>query len=167
MTHRIFKQLTIEDSENLASLISRSYAQNLALGIQFDASFMTHDDAREQILSHAVYGLFEEAKLIATVTIRFPWSNKPGPEALPHIGWFAVEETYKGQKIGLALLNCLETEILMKTLKAKEYTLGTASNHPWLVEYYKQFGFIELYIKDIGKPHKTLFMKKTLLTLTP
>lgn len=166
VTYRTFRQLTPVDSDDLASLISRSYEQNLALGIEFDASFITNEQARSQILSHAVYGLFEAKTLIATVTIRFPWGNQPGPEAFPHIGWFAVDVAYKGQKIGLALLQWLESEILAKTLRTQQYTLGTAVNHPWLVGYYKQLGFIELYVRDIGKPHKTLFMKKTIAALT-
>ena len=56
----------------------------------------------------------------------------------------------------------LEQEILTGQLRAPAVSLGTATNHPWLIEMYQKRGFVPMHQADLGKGHITLYMKKVL-----
>ncbi|PKE30788.1 GNAT family N-acetyltransferase [Rahnella sp. AA] len=157
-----FRRLNSDDKHEYLSLMLAAYAPIKALGIHFDAA--TADLARvtKHLDEHAVFALFDGQRMVASVTLRFPWGTLPGPMGLPHIGWFGTHPEYKGQNLGKRLLEWLEDHILIGELKAPAYSLGTATSHPWLREMYIKLGFQPVFERDLGKGHITLYLKKIL-----
>ncbi|MGA7509247.1 MAG: GNAT family N-acetyltransferase [Erwinia billingiae] len=157
-----FRQLTLDDRHAYLTLMLAAYAPIRALGIHFDAATADLDRVTRHLQQHAVYGLFADDRLASSLTLRFPWGPLPGPFGLPHIGWFGTDPAYKGQQLGRAMLDWVETHILRAQLKAPAVSLGTAVSHPWLKEMYLNRGFVAMHQTDLGKGHITLYMKKIL-----
>ena len=110
MTHH-FRRLTLDDRHDYLALMLAAYAPIKALGIHFDAA--TADLARvtRHLTDHAVFALFDDQRMVASVTLRFPWGVQPGPFNLPHIGWFGTHPEFRGKNLGgktaeLAGTNC-------------------------------------------------------------
>lgn len=157
-----FRRLTIDDRVEYLALMLAAYEPIKSLGINFDAATTDLLKITQHLADHAVFALFDDQQMIASVTVRFPWGVLPGAFNLPHIGWFGTHPAYKGQHLGEKLLHWLEQTILLGELKAPAYSLGTAINHPWLRDYYQKLGFVPMQTTDLGKGHVTLYMKKVL-----
>ncbi len=71
MTHH-FRRLTLDDGHDYLALMLAAYAPIKALGIHFDAA--TADLARvtRHLTDHAVFALFDDQRMVASVTLRFP-----------------------------------------------------------------------------------------------
>ncbi|MGF0138479.1 hypothetical protein ACQRCU_02015 [Streptococcus alactolyticus] len=50
---------------------------------------------------------------------------------------------------------------ILKELKAPAVTLGTALEHPWLIDAYEKMGFRYLGEKSLFSDHKTVYLIKT------
>ncbi|MEZ3498396.1 GNAT family N-acetyltransferase [Pantoea sp. KPR_PJ] len=161
MTDR-FRQLNAEDTPAYYALVHAAYASARELGINFDAATASEQQMQCHIATHGVYGMFRDDELVASVTLRYPWGPLPGPFGLPHIGWFATAPHYRGQRLGVILLDWLELRVLHDQLRAPAYSLGTAESHPWLIPLYEAMGFEKASKKDLGKGHITVYMKKTI-----
>lgn len=159
-----FRQLTEADTAAYYTLVHAAYASARDLGIKFDAATADAAQMQRHIAAHGVYGMFREGELVASVTLRYPWGPLPGPFGLPHIGWFATAPHYRGQRLGAKMLDWLEQAVLHDQLRAPAYSLGTAENHPWLIQLYEAMGFEKVSKKDLGKGHITVYMKKTIHT---
>lgn len=157
---REYRLTTLADAEAFLDLLLKSYQPIRDLGIHFAAATADLDLVTHHIQQNLCYVLEDDGRLIATISLRLPWGPNPGPEVLPHIGWFAVDPDFSGQGIGNDLLDWLEQEILIKELKAPAVTLGTADKHPWLAMMYQRKGYQKFAEKDLGKGHLTLFFKK-------
>lgn len=157
-----FRQLNERDCGAYLPLVLAAYASARELGIHFDAGYATAGTARAHLGQHGVYGMFSGGKLIASVTLRYPWGPLPGPFGLPHLGWFASDPLCRGQRPGTRLLSWVEQEILTAQLRVPAYSLGTAVEHPWLQTFYQKLGFEPQHTADLGKGHTTLYMKKIL-----
>ena len=155
-----YRQLLTSDADIFYPLLHAAYSEIKDLGIHFDAATADLTAMTQHLNNHAVYGMFENDILIASVTLRYPWSQQPGPFGLPHIGWFATAPTHRGQNLGKKILDWFENTILLQQLRAPAYSLGTAESHPWLVNYYQTLGFTAVTKKDLGKGHITIFMQK-------
>ncbi|WP_272539279.1 GNAT family N-acetyltransferase [Providencia sp. PROV197] len=155
-----YRQLLATDATAFYQLLHHAYAEIKHLGIRFDAATADLAAMTQHLNNHAVYGMFEDGILIASVTLRYPWSKQPGPFGLPHIGWFATAPTHRGQQLGKKILTWFEDNILSQQLRAPAYSLGTAQSHPWLVDYYQSLGFQTVEKRDLGKGHITIFMRK-------
>ncbi|ATF91063.1 Uncharacterized N-acetyltransferase YtmI [Cedecea neteri] len=162
-----FRQLTAEDTAIYYPLVHEAYASARELGIKFDAASADAEKMQAHINSHAVYGMFRDGELIASVTLRYPWGPLPGPFGLPHIGWFATAPRLRGQRLGAQLLDWLEQAVLHRELRAPAYSLGTAESHPWLIQLYRSLGFEKVSTKDLGKGHITVYMQKTISPRQP
>ncbi|MEN8549962.1 GNAT family N-acetyltransferase [Acinetobacter soli] len=160
-----FRQIHVDEAAHYQHVVFNAYQSIRNLNINFDATTIDLEQAIRHLNQHVVYGLYREHQLIATVTVRMPWSSLPGPFGLPHIGNVAVHPDYKGQGISKLMLAWLEQNILLTRLKSPAYSLGTASNHPWLYDFYQKIGFQEICHKDLGKGHITIFMLKVLDSL--
>lgn len=77
MTHH-FRRLTLDDRHDYLALMLAAYAPIKALGIHFDAA--TADLARvtRHLTDHAVFALFDDQRMVASVTLRFPWACSLG-----------------------------------------------------------------------------------------
>ena len=157
-----FRRLTLDDKHDYLTLMLAAYAPIKALGIQFDAATADLVRVTQHLDDHAVFALFDDQRMVASVTLRFPWGAMPGPLGLPHIGWFGTHPDYAGQSLGKKLLGWLEDNILIRELKAPAYSLGTATSHPWLRDMYLKLGFQPVFERDLGKGHTTLYLKKIL-----
>lgn len=157
-----FRQLYERDCAGYLPLVLAAYASARELGIHFDAGYATKETAQAHLGQHVVYGMFNDGRLIASVTLRYPWGPLPGPFGLPHLGWFASDPQCRGQQLGARLLDWLEREILTAQLRVPAYSLGTAIEHPWLQGFYQKLGFVPQHTADLGKGHTTLYMKKIL-----
>lgn len=161
MTHH-FRRLTLDDRHDYLALMLAAYAPIKALGIHFDAATADLTRVTRHLTDHAVFALFDDQRMVASVTLRFPWGVQPGPFNLPHIGWFGTHPEFRGKNLGGKLLSWLEQTVLQGELKAPACSLGTAVSHPWLRDFYGRLGFIPMYTTDLGKGHITLYMKKVL-----
>jgi GNAT superfamily N-acetyltransferase len=157
-----FRQLTLEDNHAYLTLMLAAYAPIRELGIHFDAATADLARVNHHLHDHGVYALSVDGQMMASLTLRYPWSPLPGPFGLPHIGWFGVHPASQGQGWGKKLLEWVEEEILRKQLKAPAVSLGTAVSHPWLQAMYQKRGFIPMHQVDLGKGHITLYMQKIL-----
>ncbi|MBJ7223078.1 MULTISPECIES: GNAT family N-acetyltransferase [unclassified Brenneria] len=158
----VFRQVTLEDDEAFLALALAAFEPIRQLGINFSAAHADIEMVRNHIASHGVYVMEKEGKMVSSFTIRYPWGPEPGPYGLPHLGWFATHPEHKKQGLGKQMMAWLEQTILIDQLKAPAVSLGTAQNHPWLIEMYKHYGFREVGQTDLGKGHLTIWMEKIL-----
>ncbi|MGG5774685.1 sulfur-containing aminoacid acetyltransferase SnaB [Bacillus subtilis] len=156
-------RLAVErDAEQLLALTLRAYEPIRKLGIRFAAAHADLDLVLQNIRKNACYVMEEDGRIIATITLRMPWGQQPGPYGVPHIWWFAVDPGTGKKGIGTKLLQWLEETILRDTLKVPFVSLGTADKHPWLIEMYERKGYVRSGEQDLGKGHITVYMKKQL-----
>lgn len=156
----LFRQATEEDTKKLLDLLHTAYHSDIERGINFDASNSSESLIRNYIVNNVTYLAFEENQLVSTISIRFPWGPNPGPFGLPHLGWFATNPEYKRQGYAKKTLHWLETEILDRALHLPAVSLGTAQNHPWLVDMYQHLGFELKGTARVKKDHITTFLLK-------
>lgn len=158
----VFRQLTLEDDEAFLSLALAAFEPIRQLGINFAAAHADIPMVRRHISRHGAYVMEKDGVMVSSFSIRYPWGPEPGPYGLPHLGWFATHPDYKGQGFGRQMMQWLENHVLIGQLKAPAVSLGTAQNHPWLIEMYKHYGFREVGQANLGKGHLTIFMEKIL-----
>ncbi len=152
--------ITHADIPAYQRLLHDAYQATTQLGIHFAAATVTPEQIARHIDSNAVYVFEKQGQLVSTLSIRFPWGNNPGPYGLPHLGWFATCQHYKGQGFGNALWEFVEKQILINQLKLPAVTLGTAANHPWLAQIYIKKGYHEIGQADLTADHTTIYFEK-------
>ncbi len=150
-----------EDAEEIFALLQRAYASLEALNIRFTITQGTVEKVRATIEQETVLVLRKWQRAVATVTVRFPWSQDDrAPAALPFIHWLAVDPDFKGQGYGREILAWAEEELLQATLKAPGVYLATAINHPWLSHFYQRHGYQPFYWRDNPLGEALVFLKK-------
>lgn len=160
-----YRLATIADTEEIFILMREAYAPIRELGISFPAAKADIEMVRENIQDNACYILEEDKEIIATITIRFPWStwiNKPMRLDIPYLCWFAVKPNRKNQRIGAQLLQWTEEVMIRDTLKASAVALASMNTHPWLIEMYERNGYKPFFEEDFGAAGKTIYMQKSL-----
>jgi len=105
-------------------------------------------------------------EMVATASIRMPWSSHHGPYEIPHIWWVAVAPEYKRKGYASKLLDFIENDYLKDTLHCPSVSLGTAKEHPWLADMYVKRGYEKVGESDLGKGHVTIYLEKLLLAKT-
>ncbi|MEG3113184.1 GNAT family N-acetyltransferase [Pantoea sp. T14] len=158
-----------EDAEEIFALLQRAYADLLPLNIHFTISQGTLEQVRATIQRETVLVLRKGGRALATVTVRFPWTqDHNAPADLPFIHWFAVDPDFKGQGYGREILTWAENNLLRETLKAPGVYLATAVKHPWLSELYQKRGYQPFHHRTNPLGEALVFLKKDLnSTLTP
>ncbi|WP_099206083.1 GNAT family N-acetyltransferase [Scatolibacter rhodanostii] len=158
-----FRILTEEDADSWYDVLHKGYVPLQGMNISFEAIDAPKKQALTWFAAHPVYGFFADGQLVSAITLRMPWGPLPGPDKVPHIGWFVTDPAFQGKGYAKQLLAELEEKVLKKQLKTPFYTLGTAEEHPWLVEMYESMGFkVTKTVQLNGKKHHTVFMKKEL-----
>ncbi|WP_340640195.1 GNAT family N-acetyltransferase [Bacillus atrophaeus] len=152
------------DAEELLALTWRAYEPVRKLGINFAAAHADLELVLNNIRKNACYVMEEDGRIIATISLRMPWGQQPGPFGVPHIWWFAVDPDIGKKGVGSELLQWAEQTVLRDTLKVPFVSLGTADKHPWLIDMYERKGYVRAGERDLGKGHITIYMKKELRT---
>ncbi|MGM0749556.1 MAG: GNAT family N-acetyltransferase [Bacillota bacterium] len=152
------------DAEELLALTWRAYEPVRKLGINFAAAHADLELVLNNIRKNACYVMEEDGRIIATISLRMPWGQQPGPYGVPHIWWFAVDPDIGKKGVGSELLQWVEQTVLRDTLKVPFVSLGTADKHPWLIDMYERKGYVRTGERDLGKGHITIYMKKELRT---
>jgi GNAT superfamily N-acetyltransferase len=148
------------DAESYRELLHDAYSGTERYGIHFEAQTADLDTVRSYIASDLIYVLLEDGNFASSIIVRLPWGRKPGPGPFPHLGRFATAGRFKNRGLGRQIFEWLEQNILVRMLKAPACTLGTADNHPWLLDLYKRYGFYEICRKNITPDHTTVFLQK-------
>lgn len=156
------RRATTNDVEAIIDLMYEAYEPVRALGIQFESAYPTVEKVTNNIQQNLCYVYEIDDELISTISLRMPWSLNPGPYYFPHIWWFATSPKFKGKGIGTTLLKYVEEKIIKEELNSPAVTLGTANNHPWLVEMYERKNYDKFGSKDLGKGHITQYFIKIL-----
>lgn len=152
-----------DDKDAWFEVLHEGYQVLKGYPVSFEAIDAKKDQALTWFAENPSYGLFVDGRLASSVTLRMPWGTKPGPENLPHIGWFVTDPKEQGKGYAKQLFGNLEEQVLKKQLRLPAVTLGTAKEHPWLPAFYHSIGFEDLKVVQLpGKQHHTLFMKKKL-----
>lgn len=163
MNNLSFHQATEENIPELRDLSLRAYASIRELGIHFAAA--TADDAlvRKNITENVCFYMKDGDAMVATASVRMPWSPHHGPYEIPHIWWVAVDPEYKRKGYASKILDFLENDYLMNQLHCPSVSLGTAKEHPWLAEMYLKRGYKPVGETNLGKGHITVYLEKLLL----
>ena len=156
------RRATYEDAESIVSLMYQAYKPIRDLGIHFESAHPTIEKINKNMKENICYVYEVDDKLIGTISLRMPWSHNPGPYHFPHIWWLATHPSYKGQGISKLLLDYIEADVINQNFHSPAVTLGTASNHPWLVEMYERRGYQKFGSKDLGKGHITQYLIKVI-----
>lgn len=90
MSNLSFHQATSKDIPELLDLSLRGYASIRELGIHFAAATADAELVEKNIKENICFYLRDEGKMVATASVRMPWSSHPGPFEIPHIWWVAV-----------------------------------------------------------------------------
>ena len=158
----IYRKLTALDAVEYQALVHKAYKPVTELGINFAAASADLTSIETHLKTNFAYGLFIDDVLVCTLSLRLPWGNNPGPYGVPHIGWVATDPERKKQGLAAKMLAWVEQEILIKELNVPFVTLGTAANHPWLSQFYLNYGFEEVGRADLTPDHTTIYYRKIL-----
>lgn len=157
----MFRLLTIHDGKEYADLVHDAYQADGQLGIDFAAVNMDKKEIAKALSVNPTYGFFMNGRLISAITLRMPWGPKPGPYGLPHLGWVSTRPEEKKKGYSKKLFYWIEEQILKEELKVPAVTLGTATEHPWLIQMYESWGFHVVDRKRLGhNHHETTFLRK-------
>lgn len=146
MSEDIFRIATEADAPQFLELLSSAFKPVGELGINWPSTNATLEMVTENINKSTAVVMERDGKLIATITIRFPWESTSPVSGYPFVWWFATSPELQGQGIGNKLIDYVENTLLKETFKAPAYTLGTSGKkHPWLLDMYKRKGYKEYY----------------------
>lgn len=73
----------------------------------------------------------------------------------------ATNPHFQGQGHAKSLISEIIDNYILKELKAPAVTLGTALEHPWLIDAYEKMGFRYFGEKSLFSDHKTVYLIKT------
>ena len=95
-----------DDAEEIFALLQRAYASLLEQDIHFTITQGNVSQVRQTIERETVLVLRKWQRAVATVTVRFPWTQQANaPSQLPFIHWFAVDPDFKGQGYGREIIS--------------------------------------------------------------
>lgn len=163
MSKYSFHQATEEQIPELLDLTLRAYEPIRELGIHFAAAAADEELVRKNINENVCFYMKDEGTIVATASVRMPWSPGSSPYEVPHIWWVAVDPEFKRKGYASKLLDFVEKDFLMEQLRCPSVTLGTAKSHPWLAQMYVRRGYEPVGEADLGKGHITVYLEKLLL----
>ncbi len=131
----------IGDAPNVLDMTLRAYEPIRELNIMFSAATADLQLVTNNIRRNATYVLEQDDRIIATVTVRYPWADPEHFSPYPFIWWFAVDPAYKQKGLGSTLLTWVEEKLLRDQIKAPAVYLAITKRHTWLVSIYKGRGY--------------------------
>lgn len=151
-----------DDATQLTNLLHQAYAADEQLGIHFGAARIEEQEVAQHIETQPTFVIEENDDFVATVSVRLPWADNPGPFVLPHLGWVATNPKYQHQGQAKHLINWVIENYVQKDLRSPAVSLGTALEHPWLSKAYEKLGFQKVDVVRKFSDHQTLYLVKTL-----
>lgn len=160
------KLLRLTDTKRaneLTELLHYSYASDEALKIHFAAATITAGQVAAHISDTPTFVLeTDDQEMIATASVRLPWSQNPGPFHLPHLGWVATNPKYGHQGYARQIITEVLLNFVKPELAAPGVSLGTAVEHPWLESFYQSLGFVNVDTVRLFPDHQTAYLIKSL-----
>jgi RimJ/RimL family protein N-acetyltransferase len=154
--------LKLDDAKRaakLTELLHTAYESDEKLQIHFGAAKVTIDQVAQHILTTPTFVLEnDDQTIIATTSVRLPWSSNPGPFKIPHLGWVATNPDYQHRGYAKTIISTVIDQFIQQTLKAPAVSLGTAAEHPWLQEAYQSLGFIHVDTVRKFPDHQTAYL---------
>lgn len=151
----------IKYAYDLTQLLHHAYQADELLNIHFKAASIRVDQVVDHLLTTPTFALLDsEDNILATVSVRLPWSSDPGPFALPHIGWVAVDPEHQHQGLAKEVIENVIQQFIQPKLQAPAVSLGTALEHPWLRVAYQNLGFQPVDTIRKFPDHQTVYMVK-------
>ncbi|MEH6943079.1 GNAT family N-acetyltransferase [Bacillus sp. JJ722] len=144
-----YRIATLKDAEAVLDVTHRAYEPIREMRLPFPAATATIDMMKENIYKHATYVAEDDGRLIATITLIYPWGHWRNDAQYPYVWWFAVDPAFKKQGVGNRLLTYIEETIVRDTLKAPELTLATSIHHPWLIPMYERRGYKKVELIEL------------------
>lgn len=158
---RFAKINDIKYAYDLTQLLHRAYRADELLQIHFKAASIRLDQVVDHLLTTPTFALLdEENNILATASVRLPWSSDPGPFSLPHIGWVAVDPDSQHQGLAKEVITQVIQRFIQAQLQAPAVSLGTALEHPWLKKAYQKLGFQPVDTIRKFPDHQTVYMVK-------
>ncbi|MBC1984260.1 GNAT family N-acetyltransferase [Listeria booriae] len=158
----VIRLATLDDAAIVHDVSIRGYKPLKDMDIKFVGATADLATVEENIRRNANYVLERDGRIIATVTVAFPWAlGERSIQPYPFIWWFAVDPEFKRQGIGTALLDYVEQHVLVDQIKAPAVYLATATRHPWLVSIYEHRGYVGFYEHEY-EGDNIVFLRKVL-----
>lgn len=158
----VIRQAEAQDAGRFHCFLLRAYALDKKLGIDFPAARATRADVRRHFAVNICYIMEENGRIVSSCSLRMPWGPDPGPAGCPHLCWVSTDPDYQRRGCARRLLQWMETELLQKRLRAPMVTLGTAYEHPWLVQMYQKLGYEPFGGLRTRGCHTTVYLRKNL-----
>ena len=157
-----FRLLDRSDREAYHLLLVGGYQASKEVGIDFKAADFSPQDSYQWLEDFPTYGLWVDDVLVSSISLRLPWSKKPGPSSYPHLGHVVTDPNHKRQGYAYKTLTHLE-EVLVNLYKTPKITLGTAAEHHWLCTMFESWGFRRYQQTTLpGNKHVTIYFEKSL-----
>lgn len=161
MTAPTLRLVDPSEAVRFQELLHAAYRQATELGVRYIAATVGLDQVREHLAQNVAYGYDVDSRLAVTASIRYPWGPNPGPFALPHLGWLAVDPDLTRQGWSKRIMAAVEAD-LRDHSHVPAVSLGIADEHPWLARYYRSLGYRDAGAADIGLGHLTRYLIKPL-----
>ncbi|MDF7627482.1 GNAT family N-acetyltransferase [Lactobacillaceae bacterium L1_55_11] len=158
----INRRIKKSEIKALQALLHEAYQADTQLGIHFQAANATLPQIDEHIDTTPTFVTEVDHHIVATASVRLPWSADPGPYNLSHLGWIATERRFAKQGYASRLIDWVEQNYLKKELDAPLVSLGTAVEHPWLQKFYTALGYHPVEVVQKHSDHLTIYMVKSL-----
>lgn len=157
-------QIDKSKAKELTDLLHRTYAPDRKkYKLNFKAATISEDEVIQHLKTTPTFAILtDDNRIIATASVRLPWSNNPSPYNLPHLGWIATDPDYKQRGYAKKIINQVINEYIVNQLRSPAVSIGTAKEHPWLVDFYQSLGFNYLEETKLFSDHTTVYLKKNL-----
>ena len=90
-----FRLLDRRDREAYHRLLVGGYQASKEAGIDFKAADFSPQDSYQWLEDFPTYGLWVDDELVSSISLRLPWSKKPGPSLYPHLGHVVTDPKHK------------------------------------------------------------------------
>lgn len=154
------RQIKKSELKELKNLLQGAYQSDEDLGIHFKAAQIPIETLKRESETLTTFVTIKDQKIIATVSVRFPWSINPSRYNFPHLCWVATNPNYAHQGYATKLIKWVEQKFLTNQLHAEIVSLGTAVEHPWLVNFYEKLGYHAVETQQKFKDHLTVYLIK-------
>lgn len=152
----IFRRVRVEEARAYHELVQAGYGSDAESSALFEAARNGFEEALARLEAHPTWGFDVDGRLVAACSVRLPWSVKPGPWVLPHLGWLTTHPDVRGRGLGSSLTDEV-LAVLRDDFLAPAVTLGTAVEHSLLPGYYERHGWLPVEDRDLGLGHVTRF----------
>ncbi|WP_413627898.1 GNAT family N-acetyltransferase [Fructilactobacillus vespulae] len=154
------RQIKINELEQLKRIIDLAYQKDEELGINFKTGQQSFSEFKQASESLTTFVAMNGNEIVSTVSVRYPWSANPSPYQIPHLGWIATNPKYFHQGHSTELIKWVEDNFLKKVEHVDAVSLGTAVEHPWLVDFYQKLGYETIETKRKFADHLTVYLIK-------